>query len=180
MAVNGVEIKVGQKWRSRKGEIVTIREEDDLIELIEDVPPANPFAPGGVADQMVADSKEIGEAIERHQQALLTPEQHAEIEGALPSGPQAPTAPALLDAAAKHMRDRAATYDKPEGERSMATTVEAFNAVTGRDLRESEGWLLMNLLKLVRSEQRGMPHQDSVEDAVAYSALYGEARLGGR
>lgn len=89
-------------------------------------------------------------------------------------------AAALLEAAAKHMRDRAATYDKPEGERSMAATVEAFNHITGRELRESEGWLLMVLLKLVRSEQRETPHRDSCEDAVAYQALYGEARLGGR
>lgn len=87
---------------------------------------------------------------------------------------------ALLEAAAQHMRDRAAVYDRPEGERSMAATVEAFNRVTGRDLRESEGWLLMTLLKLVRSEQRTAPHRDSVEDAVAYQALYGEARLAGK
>lgn len=86
----------------------------------------------------------------------------------------------LLDAAAKHMRDRAATYDKPEGERSIGKTIAAFNAITGRDLKEHEGWLLMMLLKAVRSEQRADPHQDSVEDLVAYGALYGEARLGGR
>ena len=95
---------------------------------------------------------------------------------------QAPAfnAPALLDAAAKHMRDRAATYDKPEGERSMGKTVEAFNTITGRDLRESEGWLLMALLKMVRSETGGDPHRDSIEDLIAYSALFGEARIGGK
>lgn len=89
------------------------------------------------------------------------------------------TAPDLLNAAAGHMRDRAKTYDKPEGERSMAATVEAFNAITGRDLRESEGWLLMSILKMVRSETRDAPHRDSVEDLCAYTGLYGEARLGG-
>lgn len=89
-------------------------------------------------------------------------------------------AAALLEAAAKHMRDRASVYDKPEGERSMAATVEAFNHVTGQHLRESEGWLFMLLLKLVRSEQRDAPHRDSCEDAVAYGALYGESRLEGR
>lgn len=88
-------------------------------------------------------------------------------------------APDLLDAASGHMRDRAKTYDKPEGERSMGATVEAFNAITGRDLRESEGWLLMTMLKFVRSETRDAPHRDSVEDLIAYSGLYGEARLGG-
>lgn len=89
------------------------------------------------------------------------------------------SAPDLLAAAEKHMRDRAATYDKPEGERSMGKTVQAFNAVTGRDLRESEGWLLLALLKMVRSETRETPHRDSVEDLIAYGGLYGEARLGG-
>lgn len=92
----------------------------------------------------------------------------------------ADSAPGLLQAAAKHMADRAATYDRPEGERSMATTVKVFMLLTGRELRESEGWLLMEILKLVRSEQRAAPHRDSIEDNVAYAALYGEARLGGR
>ena len=89
------------------------------------------------------------------------------------------TAPDLLDAAAGHMRDRAKTYDKPEGERSMGATVQAFNAITGLGLAESDGWLLMCLLKMVRSSTRDEPHRDSVEDLVAYAGLYGEARLGG-
>lgn len=37
----------------------------------------------------------------------------------------------VLKAALGHMEDRAATYDKPEGERSMPATVAAFNALTG-------------------------------------------------
>lgn len=96
------------------------------------------------------------------------------------AGLDSPGAADLLGAAAKHMRDRASTYDQSGGERSMGATVKAFNAITGRDLRESEGWLLLALLKMVRGEQRESPHQDSVEDLVAYSSLYGEARLGGR
>ena len=89
----------------------------------------------------------------------------------------AQSAPDLLNAAAGHMRDRAATYDKPEGERSMASAVAAFNAQTGRDLSESEGWLLLGNLKLVRDRQRNLPHRDSIEDGIAYFALHGEARL---
>lgn len=89
-------------------------------------------------------------------------------------------APDLLDAAAGHMRDRAKTYDKPGGERSMGKTVEMFNIATGRDLRESEGWLLLELLKIVRGETRAEPHRDSLEDEIAYAALKAEARLGGR
>jgi hypothetical protein len=87
-----------------------------------------------------------------------------------------PSAPDILSRAAQHMADRAATYDKPEGERSMGATVAAFNAVTGRDLAEAEGWLLLQLLKDVRLFQRPGYHADSAEDAVAYTALMGEAK----
>lgn len=82
----------------------------------------------------------------------------------------------ILEAAAGHMRDRAATYDRPKGERSMAQTVAAFNAIAGRDLEESEGWLLMDLLKLTRLFAHPGFHRDSAEDHVAYGALLAEAR----
>ena len=82
----------------------------------------------------------------------------------------------FLQAAAEHMQNRAATYDRPQGERSMAATVDAFNFVTGHSLSESDGWLLMLLLKLVRVHQRAGFHQDSAEDAVAYAALLAEAK----
>lgn len=91
-----------------------------------------------------------------------------------------PNALDILEAAAKHMAARASTYDRPEGERSMPRVVAAFNEITGHNLTESEGWLLMAILKMVRDRQRAQAHQDSCEDLVAYSALYGEARLGGR
>lgn len=83
-------------------------------------------------------------------------------------------APDLLEAAYKHMSDRAATYDSPEGERSMGKTVEAFNAITGHKLTEESGWMFMTLLKMVRSTQ-GDFKSDNYEDAVAYEALRGEA-----
>jgi hypothetical protein len=89
------------------------------------------------------------------------------------------TAPQLLNKAATIMEQRGAQYDKPEGERSMGATVKAFNAVTGQQLTEADGWLLMALLKMVRDNQREVPHQDSIEDLVAYASLYGEARLSG-
>lgn len=88
--------------------------------------------------------------------------------------PQTTTAPSILEAAAGHMRDRAATYDKPEGERSMGATVQAFKAVTGHELTEEQGWLFMQLLKAVRSQQ-GAYRADSYEDGAAYVALAGEA-----
>ena len=89
-----------------------------------------------------------------------------------------PDAPTLLDAAAGHMRDRAATYDQPTGERSMGRAVQALNVILGRQaLTESEGWLLLQVLKDVRDRQRATPHRDSLEDAIAYAALKAEARL---
>jgi len=84
------------------------------------------------------------------------------------------TAHDILKAAAAHMQDRAATYDKPEGERSMGATVEAFKAVTGHQLTEEQGWLFMALLKAVRSQQ-GSLRMDSYEDGAAYFALAGES-----
>jgi len=80
----------------------------------------------------------------------------------------------ILKAAAGHMKDRATQYDKPEGERSMAPTVAAFNAVTGHQLSEEQGWLFMELLKCVRAEHNGY-RPDNYEDGAAYVALKGEA-----
>ena len=86
-------------------------------------------------------------------------------------------APELLKKALGHMLDRATTYDQPQGERSMGKTVDAFNIITGRDLTESEGWLLLQVLKDVRDRQRDAPHIDSLEDCIAYAALKAEARI---
>lgn len=82
----------------------------------------------------------------------------------------------FLNAAAQHMLDRATTYDRPEGERSMAATVDAFNYITGHSLSEADGWLLLLVLKLVRLHQRAGFHRDSAEDAIAYAALLAEAK----
>lgn len=85
-------------------------------------------------------------------------------------------APELLGRAARHMHDRAGTYDKPEGERSMGRAVQAFNAITGHALTESEGWLLLQVLKDVRLFTRSEYHADSAEDCIAYAALKAEAK----
>lgn len=86
------------------------------------------------------------------------------------------TAPEFLHRAATIMEERGKQYDKPGGERSMGKTVAAFNAITGRDLSEAEGWLLLETLKNVRMWQRPGFHQDSADDSVAYSALKAEAK----
>lgn len=88
-------------------------------------------------------------------------------------------APELLGRAARHMHDRASTYDKPEGERSMGRAVQAFNAITGHNLTESEGWLLLQVLKDVRLFTRSEYHPDSAEDCIAYAALKAEAKSKG-
>ena len=87
------------------------------------------------------------------------------------------TAPSMLKRASDLMIERAVQYDSPQGERSMQKIITAFNAITGKDLTESEGWMLMVLLKLVRDNTRVVGHQDSCEDLIAYGALYGESRL---
>ena len=83
------------------------------------------------------------------------------------------TAASILTAALGHMEDRAKTYDAPGGERSMGKTVAAFNIITGHTLTEEAGWLFMEILKQVRSQQ-GNYRADSYEDLVAYAALRGE------
>lgn len=90
-----------------------------------------------------------------------------------------PTAQGILQAGLIHMQDRAATYDKPEGERSMGATVEAFNAVTGLNLTTEQGWLFQILLKAVRSQQ-GAFRLDCYEDGAAYFGLMGEAAASDR
>lgn len=85
----------------------------------------------------------------------------------------------ILKAALGHMEDRAATYDKPEGERSMPATVEAFNALTGHQLTAEQGWLFMTVLKLCRTQQGGF-RADNYEDGSAYFALMGEQAAGDR
>lgn len=80
----------------------------------------------------------------------------------------------LLNRAAEIMKQRADEYDQPTGERSMEKTVAAFNAITGRDLTEREGWEFMLVLKQVRLFQTDRHHQDSAEDAISYAALLAE------
>lgn len=82
----------------------------------------------------------------------------------------------ILEKAAGHLKGRADTYDKPDGDRSIGATVQAFNAITGDGLMNSaeRGWLFMALLKMVRSQQ-GNYKADNYEDLAAYSALMGEA-----
>lgn len=201
MAVNGIEINVGQTWRTRGGTEVRIIDfdvedahsvpsyswrtdsqiwlnesgkllahtthEHDLVELIGEInePQEIRFEPGDAGTRAIEMLTDLGWVFT---DGLWVQEQPRSVKQ---------TAPDLLSKAAKIMSDRATTYDKPEGERSMGATVAAFNIIARRDLTESEGWLLMQILKDVRDRQRVQPHVDSLEDCVAYSALKAEARL---
>lgn len=90
------------------------------------------------------------------------------------------TAPEFLHRAASIMEERGKQYDKPDGERSMGRTVQAFNAITGQDLTEEQGWQFMMVLKSVRFfSNTSAPHRDSLEDAIAYSALMAECAMKG-
>ena len=85
------------------------------------------------------------------------------------------TAVQFLNGAATIMKERGKQYDTAAGERSMGKTVAAFNIITGQEITEAEGWLLMQLLKDVRQWTSPEYHQDSAEDCVAYAALKAEA-----
>lgn len=80
----------------------------------------------------------------------------------------------ILNQAQTEMQDRAKTYDKPQGERSMGACVAAFEAITRVKLTVEQGWLFMCLLKAVRSQQ-GDYRADNYVDLAAYAGLMGEA-----
>ena len=81
----------------------------------------------------------------------------------------------LSDASAA-LKDRAAQRDALEGERSMARTVALFNSFKGKELlSETDGWLFMVFLKLIRGDQ-GEFRSDDYVDAAGYVALAGEAK----
>ena len=77
------------------------------------------------------------------------------------------------DALAERGKDR----DSGE-ERSMSRIVATFNAMTGYDLTEREGWAFMCCLKMVRAMTTPSGKVDDYVDLCAYAALMGEsARL---
>lgn len=81
----------------------------------------------------------------------------------------------ILRKSAQHIEDRAAARDQAQGERSMARTVAAFNALTGHKLSERDGWLFMVQLKAARATNTPTGIADDYEDMAAYSALAGES-----
>jgi hypothetical protein len=92
---------------------------------------------------------------------------------AKPVVPVADPAHTFLEEGAKAMSARAQLRDKPQGERSMESIVKTFNALTGHNLTEAEGWEFMILLKMVRGRQ-GKYNKDDYVDGAAYFGLLGE------
>ena len=80
----------------------------------------------------------------------------------------------ILNQALKEMDARGKQSKDGTKERSMAATVTAFNAITGRELTETEGWMFMVVLKAVRTVQR-VGSIDSFVDGAAYFSLAGES-----
>ncbi len=83
----------------------------------------------------------------------------------------------LLNKAAYLMTERGKQYDQDDGERSMARTVLAFNAITGQSLTETQGWQFMEVLKAVRNFTGNKLHEDSMLDGIAYAALKAESGM---
>jgi hypothetical protein len=81
----------------------------------------------------------------------------------------------ILDAAITTLEDRAASRDVSQ-ERSMARTVEIFNAIGNCQLSELDGWMFMVALKIARSCQ-GAINPDDFIDLAGYSALAGECAI---
>lgn len=80
----------------------------------------------------------------------------------------------IVGHAGKAIADRAKRRDSKTGQRTMRKAVEAFNAIEGTDLTESQGWKFMQILKLARSSQ-GQFEIDDYVDAAGYAGLAGEA-----
>ena len=82
-----------------------------------------------------------------------------------------------LARAAAVQAERGKQYDKDDKqqERSMQKIVTMFNTLTGKDLNDTEGWLFMVILKMVRSQAKpGTHHVDTWLDLVSYAALAAE------
>lgn len=84
-----------------------------------------------------------------------------------------PRADYILEEAVTTMRQRAADRDV-EQERTMGAIVKTFNAMTGHNLSEVEGWQFMVILKMVRARS-GSFNADDFVDMAAYVGLSGEA-----
>lgn len=82
----------------------------------------------------------------------------------------------LLSRCAAVQSERGRQYDvSGTGERSFQAAADAFNALTGQQLKGSDVCLLLVCVKAVRQYSNpARVHDDSVLDLVSYAALWGE------
>ena len=82
----------------------------------------------------------------------------------------------LLSQCAAVQSERGKQYDVGgTGERSFKAAAEAFNAMTGKNLKGSDVCLMLVCVKAVRQySDPARVHDDSVLDLVSYAALWGE------
>lgn len=233
MAVNGIEIEVGQKWRTRNGTVVIVHNKDahpvypfDLLYAIDARSATSVTQTGAQRFDGVASDFDLVELVmpavktPKHMVPWAGGEQPAETKGCMVEalwrnatngdiapaddirwahegladdivayrvlgqavttrGSALPTAPGLLDKAAAHMRERAATYDSPQGERSMAKTVALFNLHHGTALTEAQGWHFMQILKGTRLVSAKGYHADCAEDGIVTEPSALAVQIGG-
>ena len=79
----------------------------------------------------------------------------------------------VFDDAKDTIISRGNERDQPDGERTIPRCVTAFNAITGHELSNTDGWLFMEILKKCRSVQ-GAYKYDDYRDGVGYAALRAE------
>lgn len=81
-----------------------------------------------------------------------------------------------LDECKDVQKQRGEQYDKSgKGERSFAAAAQAFNAITGKDLKGSDICLMLQVLKDVRQySDPSRLHEDSLLDKVSYASLHAE------
>jgi len=184
--------RVGQVWKTRGGDAVKIVQIDDKVAPVrgelEGEHGVRRWFQNGHYEIGAEDSLDLVELLSDGSGEHYEDEAFRECERRLCRGmddmmqaanataAHDATAPDLLERAGQHMRDRAATYDSPEGERSMAQTVAIFNLHHGINLTEAQGWHFMRILKDVRMFTRAGYHADSAEDGIAYQALMAEAK----
>lgn len=93
------------------------------------------------------------------------------------SEPTHPTTSVQFLAKSKKLqKERGKQYDSPSGERSFDKVAAMFTAATGIALEGHHIALIQTHLKYVRAYSNTRKvHQDSLEDAVSYSALWAES-----
>lgn len=86
------------------------------------------------------------------------------------------SAQSLLSEAFDLLIERGKLRDNGQ-ERSMEAIVKAFNIIRCKDLSETDGWVFMEVLKLVRQGNSNDQCEDSFKDLITYAALAAESAL---